>query len=183
MGRQLKNERDTVTGQIIPAGSNSYDKKAFWKHGIGIVTPHRAQQALIVSRLQHVFATYNIDGSLIRGAVDTVERFQGQQRDIIIASYALGDEDAIRGEEEFLMSLNRFNVMVSRARAKIIVLVSQEVIKHLSNDIDVLRQSRLIKVYADSFCNVAESIRLGHVVDNEPRLIEGLLKHHRCDLC
>jgi hypothetical protein len=179
MGSQLKNERDTRTGEIIPTDSKPYDKKAFWEQGIGIVTPHRAQQALIVSRLQHVFAPYGIDGSLIRGAVDTVERFQGQQRDIIIASYALGDEDAIRDEEEFLMSLNRFNVMVSRARAKIIVLVSQEVIKHLSDDIDVLRESKLLKVYADSFCNVAESIKLGHVVDNEPRLVEGLLKYHQ----
>jgi DNA replication ATP-dependent helicase Dna2 len=183
MGSQLKNERDTRTGEIIPAGSKPYDKEAFWEHGIGIVTPHRAQQALIVSRLQHVFAPYGIDGSLIRGAVDTVERFQGQQRDIIIASYALGDEDAIRDEEEFLMSLNRFNVMVSRARAKIIALVSQEVIKHLSDDVDVLRESRLLKVYADSFCNVAESITLGHFVENEPRLVEGLLKNHSCDVC
>ena len=71
----------------------------------------------------------------------------------------------------------------SVARAKIIVLVSQEGIKHLSDDIDVLRESKLLKVYADSFCNVAESIKLGHVVDNEPRLVKGLLKHHSCDVC
>jgi len=33
---------------------------------------------------------------------------------VIIASFALGDPDAIQDEDEFLMSLNRFNVMASR---------------------------------------------------------------------
>jgi hypothetical protein len=44
---------------------------------------------------------------------------------VIIASFALGDPGAIQDEDEFLMSLNRFNVMSSRAKAKLIVLVSR----------------------------------------------------------
>ena len=51
---------------------------------------------------------------------------------MIIASFALGDPDAIGDEDEFLMSLKRFNVMASRARAKLIVLVSREVVDHLA---------------------------------------------------
>lgn len=99
----------------------------FWHSGIGIVTPHRAQQALIVARLQQVFGPLGASKQLIQDAVDTVERFQGQQRDVIIASFALGDQDAIQDEDEFLMSLKRFNVMASRAGAKLITLVTQEV--------------------------------------------------------
>jgi DNA replication ATP-dependent helicase Dna2 len=163
LGSQPLNERKFPTGEVISATAEAYNDKDFWERGVGIVTPHRAQQALIVSRLQSIFEPFGISSFLIRGAVDTVERFQGQQRDIIIASYALGDPDAIREEDEFLMSLNRFNVMVSRARAKIITLVSQEVVNHLSGDNDVLRQSRLLKIFADSFCSSSERMTLGFI--------------------
>lgn len=104
----------------------------FWREAVGVVTPHRAQQGLIVTRLLQVFNATGPMADYIREAVDTVERFQGQQRDVIIASYTLGDPDQIAEEEEFLMSLNRFNVIASRARAKLVLLVSQEVIGHFS---------------------------------------------------
>jgi hypothetical protein len=35
--------------------------------------------------------------------------------------------------------------MASRARAKLIVLVTQEVVDQLASDIDVFRESRLVK--------------------------------------
>jgi DNA replication ATP-dependent helicase Dna2 len=51
------------------------------------------------------------------------------------------------------MSLNRYNIMASRARAKLIVLVSREVLDHLANDITILRKSRLLKLFTEAFCN------------------------------
>src|SRR5262249_46272923 len=135
----------------------------FWQRGVGIVTPHRAQQGLIVDRLQAVFRAAGAEPSWIRGAVDTVERFQGQQRDVILASYALGDPDAIVDEEEFLMSLPRFNVSASRARAKLVVVLSQEVVDHLSDDLDTLKSSRLLKLYAESVCRNRRAMTLGYV--------------------
>ena len=99
----------------------------------------------------------------IRGAVDTVERFQGHQRDVIIASFALGDPDQIEDEEEFLMRLNRFNVMASRARAKLVVLVSRQVVDHLAKEVEVLRESRLLKVFAESFCNQGRPTAVGYI--------------------
>jgi superfamily I DNA and/or RNA helicase len=81
----------------------------------------------------------------------------------MIASFALGDPDAIRDEEEFLLSLNRFNVMASRARAKLIVLVSRQIVDHLADDIAVLRASRLLKTYAESFCEMSRPMTLSYV--------------------
>jgi DNA replication ATP-dependent helicase Dna2 len=160
-GRQLDQlANDPSVGVSAPPAA-LWDDRGFWRDGVGVVTPHRAQQALIVNRLQHVFP--QTDPVMLRGAVDTVERFQGQQRQVIIASYALGDPDAIRDEEEFLMSLNRFNVMASRARAKFIVLVSQAVIDHLAGDIDVLRHSGLLKTYIATFCEHERPMQLSYL--------------------
>ncbi len=163
MADQLRNENHAGTGQPIPPGATAYSATDFFRKAVGVVTPHRAQQALIVTRLLQVFGATGALAEAIRGSVDTVERFQGQQRDIIIASYTLGDPDQIAEEDEFLMSLNRFNVIASRARAKLVVLVSQEVIGHLAHDIDVLRESRLLKLYAEGFCSNSRPMSLGYI--------------------
>jgi hypothetical protein len=176
LGNQLLNERDS-DGHLIPSGDEVYTPEGFWKRAVGVVTPHRAQQGLVVSRLQRLFAGTEVSAALIRDAVDTVERFQGQQRDVMIASFALGDPDAIRDEDEFLMNLNRFNVMASRARAKLIVLVSQEIVDHLSADIEVLRDSRLLKIYAESFCENSRPMTLGFIEDETPRDVSGLFRY------
>ncbi len=160
ISKQLRNEVDPSTGAPYPTKTAPYSALEFWQKGVGVVTPHRAQQGLIVSRLLSVFQATGQLADVIRDAVDTVERFQGQQRDIIIASYTLGDPDQIAEEDEFLMSLNRFNVIASRARAKLIVFVSQEVVSHLAHDTEVLRESKLLKVYAESFCNQARVMDL-----------------------
>lgn len=178
LSQGLLNEIDPVTGVAMAGDAAPYADQDFWDRGVGIVTPHRAQQALIVARLRHVFAVRQCDSTLIRDAVDTVERFQGRQRDVIIASYALGDNDAIRDEDEFLMSLNRFNVMVSRARAKMILLVTQEVVNHLADDLDVLRESRLLKTFAETFCDQTRPMTLGHITDAGVQHVEGVFKQH-----
>lgn len=178
MSNQLLNEVDAVTGTVIPPSAVAYTAEGFWKHAVGVVTPHRAQQGLIISRLQQVFSHVpRTTTSMIRDAVDTVERFQGQQRDVIIASFSLGDPDAISMEDEFLMSLHRFNVMASRARAKLIVLVTQEVVDHLSEDLITLRASRLLKIYSESFCRNYREMDLGWVDGGVDRPVRGLFKY------
>jgi DNA replication ATP-dependent helicase/nuclease Dna2 len=93
-----------------------------------------------------------------------------------LPSFALGDSDAIAQEEEFLFSLRRFNVLASRARAKGVVLVSQQVVDHLSGDADTLRDSRLLKLYADAFCQQPRSLTLGYHRDGQPQFVTGVLR-------
>lgn len=122
----------------------------FLSRGVGVVTPHRAQQAAVVDRLLRSLPPQDGHG-LIFDAVDTVERFQGQERMVIIATLGLGDLDQIRLEEEFLYSLRRFNVIASRAQAKLVVLVSRTLLDHIPGDSDMMRQSGLLKDFADGF--------------------------------
>ncbi len=146
----LTDDMDPATNAPRPASTTPYTPVELFREGLGIVSPHRAQISRIVSLL--AAAGTGATPSQLREAVDSVERFQGQERDVIIASYAVGDPDTIADEDEFLQSLNRFNVMASRARAKLIVVLSETLVQHLPNDLDVLRGSALLKSFAETFC-------------------------------
>lgn len=147
--------RQTV---LAKPGADLASEHEFWTEKIGIVTPHRAQQSLVTRLLQSAFP--EADRNLIRNAVDTVERFQGQEREIIIATYAVGDEDAIGQEESFLMSLNRFNVTASRAKTKLICLLTQELVDHLASDKTALQQSCLLKSFVELACPSEQSLEI-----------------------
>jgi hypothetical protein len=137
-----------------------YSPSAFFERGVGICTPHRAQQAAVLDGLFRHLPLQEVDQETMYNSVDTVERFQGQEKAVMIASFGLGDADQIGAEEEFLYSLNRFNVIASRAKAKLIVLVSRRLVDHLPRERKVLEQSRLLKHYADGFLRRAEAVSL-----------------------
>jgi DNA replication ATP-dependent helicase Dna2 len=46
---------------------------------------------------------------------------QGQQAEVVIVSYGVTDAEAAQQEKEFIYSLNRLNVAVTRARTKCVV--------------------------------------------------------------
>lgn len=138
-----------LRGRLLPAeGEVPLDPEAFYRDGVGIVTPHRAQQAAVVNHLLGI-GDGPAEHEAMVAAVDTVERFQGQEKTVMIASFGLGDRDQIASEEEFLYSLNRFNVVASRAKAKLVVVLSRSLVDYLPRDPDTLRGSRLLKHYAD----------------------------------
>lgn len=172
---KLMNERQP-DGTIETRGSTTlYSDADFWAKAVGVVTPHRAQMSKIAGKLQRIFPAHNAEA--VRTAIDTVERFQGQQRDVIIASFGLGDPDLISSEDEFLYNLNRFNVLSSRARAKFIVFVTRTLLEHLSNDVEVLNESRFLKRFAEGFCSTSEQISLGFYKSRKIVNQEGILRY------
>jgi len=78
---------------------------------IGIISPYRAQQALIRGKLSEK----GISHPML--SVDTVDRFQGGEREAIILSLARSD-----GVTSFLADRKRLNVSLSRARSKLILM-------------------------------------------------------------
>lgn len=123
----------------------------FWDKCIGIVTPHRAQRALVICELQQLFPG---EEDFIDDAVDTVERFQGGERHTIIVTFGVGDTDVIGGEEAFLMQLQRTNVAVSRAMAKCIVVMPKSLAAYIPEDKKALATAFALKDYIEEFCNV-----------------------------
>ena len=153
-----------VTRQVIarelnegkPTSKNAYSEDGFFESGIGIVTPHKAQKALVVRNLLELFPKANSEA--VFESVDTVERFQGSERDTIIVSFGVGDTDIIEGEEEFLLQLERTNVAISRARAKCIVLMPKSLAYHLPTDEKAAATSIALKSYLEEFCGQRKAV-------------------------
>lgn len=112
--------------------------KNFTGETAGVITPWRMQ----ISRIKNFIE----DEELIeKVTVDTVERFQGSERDIIIMSLAVYN----RAQLENLQSLNfdktvdrKLNVALSRAKEQIIILGCEEVLSsspHYSRIIDIIK--------------------------------------------
>ena len=106
------------------------------RNGIGVVVPHRAQKALLCQRFP--------DLAEVR-SIDTVERFQGDERDVIIVSATASDPDYVLNEADFLLNLNRLNVAISRPRKKLVVIASRSVIDLLTSDLEIFENSILWK--------------------------------------
>ena len=85
---------------------------------IGIVTPYRAQGRAVRSLLREALGR-----TRAREVVaDTVERMQGQERELIILSLATGDEVFLGAVAEFFFQPQRLNVSITRAKTKLIVI-------------------------------------------------------------
>jgi superfamily I DNA and/or RNA helicase len=84
---------------------------------IGIISPHRLQNNTILSALKET-----LPFSLKLPRVDTVERMQGSEFDIVIFSATVSDKDMIHSP--FLKEYRRFNVALTRARKKFILVAS-----------------------------------------------------------
>lgn len=104
---------------------------------IGVITPHNAQRGRLIDIL---------GDDVPDGTVDTVDRFQGSERDVIILSSTVSDPDYIRKETEFILSPNRLNVALSRMKKKLIVIVSESLIKFIPSDAENYDNARLWKL-------------------------------------
>ena len=83
---------------------------------VGIISPYRAQVQYLRRLLKNkdFFKPYR---HLI--SVNTVDGFQGQERDIILISLVRANDE---GQIGFLRDLRRMNVAITRARMKLIIL-------------------------------------------------------------
>ena len=83
---------------------------------IGIISPYRAQVQYLRQKLmkREFFKPFR---RLI--SINTVDGFQGQERDVIVISLVRSNDE---GQIGFLRDLRRMNVAITRARMKVIIL-------------------------------------------------------------
>ncbi len=78
-------------------------------------------------------------------SIDTVERFQGGERDLIIVSATVSSRDFAAAEMEFLLDPRRLTVAISRPKRKIIVVASQTVFNLIPSNLDDYERGALWK--------------------------------------
>jgi DNA replication ATP-dependent helicase Dna2 len=93
---------------------------------IGVVTPFRAQASRVRQVLGIPFAGTGLCRLIV---VDTVERFQGQEREVIIITLASSKPEWVRHLANFLFQRERWNVAITRARRKVVVIASESLLE------------------------------------------------------
>ena len=109
---------------------------------VAVIAPHRAQRnrirELLRKRLPDVPAAR-------QPLIDTVERIQGGERDLIILSLTASDPQALLKEAAFFFSPHRLNVSLTRARKKLVILMSEAILESFPDDPEALRGADLLR--------------------------------------
>lgn len=90
----------------------------------GIISPYRAQVQLLRSLIKRDEKLRPLRGQIM---VNTVDAFQGQERDVMLVSLVRANEE---GQIGFLSDYRRMNVAITRARYKLIILGSVGTLSH-----------------------------------------------------
>ena len=138
---------------------NKLEEIKFWTKQAGVVAPHNAQGATIINRLfQELNPITHLDKEVLmnylKNSVYSVEKFQGSDRDMIVTSIGLSDVDKINDEVDFIFDINRFNVLTSRAKSKLIFIASQEILNYIPDDRRNIESSSKFDSYVNKFCNI-----------------------------
>lgn len=105
--------------ELLPEGTD----EEFWAERLFIVSPHHAQIRAINKELHR---RRDWDSTPF---VDTVDKMQGQECDVVLVSYGVADVETALQQKEFIYSLNRLNVAITRARIKTVVFLSRSLLE------------------------------------------------------
>ncbi|MEU8658292.1 AAA domain-containing protein [Actinoplanes philippinensis] len=113
---------DGVNGAEVAAAITEVERlAAAGFRSIGVITPFRAQAEALESALVAAFPVDRIEELGLR--VGTVHSFQGSEADAVVVSLGLVDGDAA-GRRRFVTDPQLFNVMITRARHRLVLLTS-----------------------------------------------------------
>lgn len=110
---------------------------------IGVVVPYRAQSRLIRSLARRIIGDEEILRKLV---VDTVERMQGQEREVVLVSFATASPKFAAQVADFLFQPQRLNVAVTRPRTKLILVGSHYMLYADNYDAD---QAEIMQMLRD----------------------------------
>ena len=116
-------------------------------HEVAVLSPFRAQAANV---RRHLRKNKEIPaGSLEFIKADTIDKMQGQEREVIIYSLVSGDLDYMTEMADFLYNPNKMNVAFSRAKSKLIIVGNVEQLHKIPSEeyphIHAMLESKYLK--------------------------------------
>lgn len=114
---------------------------------IGVVVPYRAQSRLIRSLLRRTLGDEALWNRIV---VDTVERMQGQEREVVLVSFATASPAFAAQMADFLFQPQRLNVAVTRPRTKLILVGSHHMLDGADYDPDQAETFAMLRDLIDS---------------------------------
>lgn len=115
------------------------------EEGLGIVVPHRAQRAALQEAFPKLCTLDPASNLPVRSAIDTVERFQGGERTVILVSATESDRAYLLASSKFLLDPRRLTVALSRAKQKMILVASRSIFSLFSPDEETFANALLWK--------------------------------------
>ncbi|MBA4190613.1 MAG: DNA helicase [Planctomycetaceae bacterium] len=115
------------------------------EEGLGIVFPHRAQRAAMQEAFPELCVIDAATGLPAKSAIDTVERFQGGERTVVLVSATESDRAYLLASSAFLLDPRRLTVAVSRAKRKMILVAASSIFSLFSPDEETFANALLWK--------------------------------------
>ena len=144
-GSQTRNLfEQTLIAPLVQALADKNRHRLKADEGFGVVVPHRAQRVALNQAFPELSIRDADTNRLIAAAVDTVERYQGNERDVMLFSATESDPEYLRATA-FLLDLRRLNVALSRAKKKMILVASRSVFSYFSPNEELFQNSLMWK--------------------------------------
>ncbi len=136
-------------------------------NGLGIVVPHRMQRMAIKTAFPFLESRVNNYSNETRSAVDTVERFQGGERNVILVSATESDREYVMASSKFLLDPRRLTVAMSRAKEKMILVAARSVFSLFDADEETFANLQMWKNLLRRHCveRLWQGQRLGKGVE------------------
>ncbi|MBO1363054.1 AAA family ATPase [Prevotella sp. A2931] len=127
---KVNTEEAAIVADVLRRVYRFYGRKFDADKTVGVIVPYRNQIAMIRKRVERLGIP-----ALERVSIDTVERYQGSQRDVIIYSFTIQQYyqlDFLTGncfEENGRVIDRKLNVALTRARKQMIVTGNERLMK------------------------------------------------------
>jgi ATP-dependent RNA/DNA helicase IGHMBP2 len=112
---------------------------------IAVISPYKEQINLLKEQLLHSPSLLAFGDKI---SVNTIDSFQGQERDIVYISMTRSNPE---GEIGFLSDIRRMNVAMTRARKKLVVIGDSATLSQLPFYLDFIAYAEGLSAYQSAW--------------------------------